>query len=238
MAFQINEISGNLPLVGIISIFATNNQAYVEISEVQRDHGQGRKVAQPVPLSIDALENLYQFMYRHKTGAKVLSGIVPPEMLYMNSDLNYYVFCAPPAVRPVFLTDGLKRKFKQRTMKYPGLIFVVNGEAVSIYVHEGDTPSLDKPIWPAPFYNINAQGELCTGDATMDFVRQAKTFTDFISAWHNVLFGNKYSHGVEGREADETDFMRQCIVKKSFNWKVFKKRFRNQKKNLENLFFA
>ncbi len=231
MAITINEISENLPLQAVLSIYARQNKAYVEFIEV--DNG---KFKPGVPLAIDQLESLYQFLYRHKTGSKTLHGVVPPEMIYMNNDLQYFVFIVPPGIREFLLTPELKKKFKQRTMLYPGMIFKINDEEISVFVYEGKEPSFDRPIWPAPFYNIDRSGSLCTGSATMDFVHKAQTYYEFIQAWQNVLFRSKYSHGVDGRESNSDDFMRQCIVKKSFNWKVFKKKFNRNKLKLEKLF--
>ena len=207
---NIASINDTLPLKGLMMLYGQGDDVYVEWKNVDKD----QKMSAGVPLSIDSLEALYTYMVNRKMGSGQLAGTISKNVIYMNPALNVYVWTVPGGKREVKLARGAG--LRKGWIKYPPMVFAVNGKTLSIFVY---STSMSK-LYPAPFYNIYDDGSVCLGTVRLTSVNNAKTYAEYTSAWENLFFNSKYSHGI----GDTMKIMKGLInSRKTFPWKKVSK---------------
>jgi PRTRC genetic system protein B len=212
----VSNINETLPLKGIMLLYNgsrnNENQCYVEYQPVQNG-----KPEAPVPLSLTSLENLYTYMVGRKMGHGQMAGVIPDRLIYMNPTLNVYVWKVAGGKRDVKMARGTS--LRKGWINYPPMIFMVNGENLSIYIYKGRLGSASK-LHPAPYFNVYDDGSVCLGTVKLTAVNSAVTYTEFIDAWESIFFNSKYSHGI----GDNHKIMKGLInSRKQFPWKKLAK---------------
>lgn len=204
---NIASINDVIPLKGLMMLYGNGETSYVEWRVYnERD----RKLEVGAPLSMDNLEALYAYMVGRKMGAGQLAGLIPKALIYMNPSLNIYVWAVSGGKRDVQLTKGAG--LRKGWIKYPPMVFVVNGNTLSIFCYNKTMTKL----YPAPFYNIYDDGSVCLGTVKLNSVKAAKTYAEYLNAWENLFFNSKYSHGI----GDKMGIMKSLINNpKPFPWK-------------------
>lgn len=204
---NIASINDTIPLKGLMLLYqADSENVYVEWKTVNSN----KEVSAGVPLSLDSLESLYTYMVNRKMGSGQLAGMISKNMIYMNPALNVYIWTVPSGKREIKLARGAG--LRKGWIKYPPMVFAVNGKSLSIFIY---STSMSK-LYPAPFYNIYDDGEVCLGTVRLTSVNNAKTYHEYTTAWENLFFNSKYSHGI----GDTMKIMKSLInSRKPFPWK-------------------
>jgi PRTRC genetic system protein B len=208
----ISSINDTIPLKGMLMLYSQHGtrsdgtaKVYVEYRKVE-----GEQLQAPVPLSMDSLEDLYTYMVGRKMGSGQLAGSVPSKLIYMNPTLNIYVWKVPGGKRDVKMARGAG--LKKGWIKYPPMVFAVNGKTLSIFVYRSSI----KKIYPAPFFNVYDDGAVCLGTVKLNSVNNAKTYDEYFNAWEHLFFNSKYSHGI----GDVMKIMKGLVnSRKFFPWK-------------------
>jgi len=118
-------------------------------------------------------------------------GFIPPNLLYMDGEtLAWWV---PPARRHIaFRAPELGAPELGETVPHPGLVFAVDGRrSWRVWAVLGDQrPDEKTPLYRAPYFNVSAEGVICTGNVTLP----DGTTAEKIEAWNRAFFGSFFTH--------------------------------------------
>jgi len=118
-------------------------------------------------------------------------GFIPPHLLFMDgATMAWWV---PPARRHIaFRAAELGAAERGEVVPHPGLVFLVGAKrAWRVWAVRGpDRPSEDTPLYRAPYFNVNAEGVICTGNVELP----SGTTAEKIEAWNAAFFGSFFTH--------------------------------------------
>lgn len=118
-------------------------------------------------------------------------GFVPPNLLYMDGET--IAWWVPPERRHIaFRAPELGAPERGETVPHPGLVFAVDGRrAWRVWaVLGGHRPDDKTMLFQAPYFNVWAEGVICTGNVTLP----DGTTAEKIEAWNRVFFGSFFTH--------------------------------------------
>lgn len=179
--------------------------AFATLHPVER-HGKRLRLGAGTPATKDACATLARAL----GAASTLSGFVPPSLLYLGA--RSLVWWRPPGPATVYFDttkaaagdqasdkSGAARIGKRsgRTL-HPGLVFAVASGKWYVYATAGgDRPGPGTRLLRAPYFNVWANGEICTGN-----VRLPDTLsTAALAQYETAFFGSEFTHpNVHGRE--------------------------------------
>jgi PRTRC genetic system protein B len=122
-------------------------------------------------------------------------GFLPGNVLYMDGDVM--VWWQPPARRHVAFrvddshADLLGGKERGETTPHPGLVFAAASRVWSVWAVKGrERPTSQTLLYQAPYFNVNAQGQICQGSVP----RPDGTTIEKIGAWNDAFFRSYFAH--------------------------------------------
>lgn len=118
-----------------------------------------------------------------------LYGEMPNNVLYVDTriDRDRFVWYHGPEERNVYFTESLN--IPNGVMKVPGLIYVVEGNRLSMYAFKGKKPS-DK-LYHSPF--MNTSESVCLGNAKVKMPEE-RTFENVMEYWERMFWNSEFSH--------------------------------------------
>ena len=142
--------------------------------------------------------------------AAQLGGFVPPNLLYLGA--RSIIWWRPPGRARVFFDTtgtvagdqygdpkGAQLLGKTNGMAaHPGLVFAVAGRQWYVYALPDDVrPHAGTTLWRAPYFNVYADGQICTGNVRLPESLSAATLRQFEKAF----FDSEFTHpNVRGKE--------------------------------------
>lgn len=124
-------------------------------------------------------------------------GFVPPELLYL--DGNAMAWWVPPARRHIaFRSEKLGAPERGEVVPHPGLVFCAeHGRRWGVWAVKGsERPHEGTPLYQAPYFNVYADGGICTGNVHLP----DGTTAERIKAWNDAFFGSFFTHpNVQGK---------------------------------------
>lgn len=179
-------------------------EAYATVHEVRG--GQKPTLAAGVPATKDACARLARAL----GAAATLSGFVPPRLVYLGA--RSLIWWRPPAPATVFFdtthgaaADQPNDKSGARLIgkrsgitPQPGLVFAVAGRRWYVYaLRDAVRPGPDTALARAPYFNVWAEGQICTGNVRLPSSLAPDTLDDY----ERAFFGSEFTHpNVRGRE--------------------------------------
>jgi PRTRC genetic system protein B len=122
-------------------------------------------------------------------------GFMPANVLYMSGDL--ILWWEPPARRHITFRVGEAQaeQFgggeRGETVPHPGLIFAASARVWSVWAVKGrERPTPQTPLYQAPYFNVNGQGQICQGNVP----RPEGTTIDKIQVWNDAFFRSYFTH--------------------------------------------
>lgn len=142
-----------------------------------------------VPASRGALADLAGKL----AAATVLSGFLPPQLLYLGPRAIAWWRPAAPATM-FFNCEGKQyAEIGERSGKtpQPALVFAVSGERWYVHAVRGsERPFAGTRLHRAPYFNVWKSGEICTGNVKLPDRLDPEVLGDFESAF----FGSNFTH--------------------------------------------
>ena len=91
-----------------------------------------------------------------------------------------------------FHTAAGVQSLSGRVFLHPHLVFFLHAGALQIFAvrHPSVRPRLETELCFAPYYNLNADGDLCWGSAK----HPARTTPDSIGEWEDAFFVSRFTH--------------------------------------------
>lgn len=119
-----------------------------------------------------------------------------PEILaYCDKGLAFFV---PASVQQMFYkpdkiekSDELVEQLNGKWFSNPPLLFVCKAGSIDIFaLGKNQKPELSDKVYQTPYWNVNDQGHLCTGNAPFPMVCTAANMKQFVT----VFFESKFTH--------------------------------------------
>ena len=118
-------------------------------------------------------------------------GFVPPNLLFLDGETM--AWWVPPARRHIaFRAPELGADERGEVVPHPGLVFSVGSRRNWCVwaVRGADRPTEQTALYRAPYFNVSADGVICTGNVSLP----DGTTAEKIDAWNAAFFGSFFTH--------------------------------------------
>ncbi len=122
-------------------------------------------------------------------------GFLPETVLYMDGDL--IVWWVPPAHRHIAfrVDDEHAQAFggqeRGETVPHSGLVFAASSRVWRVWAVKGaGRPTPATPLYQAPYFNVDAQGNICQGNTPVP----EGTTVEKIAAWNDAFLRSYFTH--------------------------------------------
>jgi PRTRC genetic system protein B len=152
------------------------------------------KMMEGKALTKESISNMVEHFHNGMKKQAHIKGVVPPSVLYCNysHDRKLLVWYKQPEQRQMYFTDKLS--IPNGKAWQPGLIYVVDGCALDVYVYKGtDRPKEDTLLYRAPYHNVSDQGNVCIGSARVK-KPTVITYQGIIDYWETIFWNSEFSH--------------------------------------------
>jgi PRTRC genetic system protein B len=169
-------------------------EIYVESYDIGK---QGNPInAHPLSIKeMTALSELLQSTQELQNNYLQCKGVIPPNLLYVNSQNNgYAIWYTPPQEVDLFFTDSLD--IPSGKTKIPALLWKATKERLQIFALKGKAkPNTDTPLYYAPLFNLSQDGSVCMGTVNVNIDRQT-SLENFMTQWENYFFNSYFTHTI------------------------------------------
>lgn len=122
-------------------------------------------------------------------------GFLPETVLYLHGDL--LLWWVPPARRHIAFrvdcdhADGFGGSERGEVVPQPGLIVAASSRTWRVWAVKGRRrPTPQTPLWQAPYFNVDAQGRICQGNAPVP----EGTTIEKIACWNDAFLRSYFTH--------------------------------------------
>lgn len=192
------------PTMAVIVYETSESSCYLERRTIKKDGTMGAGI----PLTEKCLTKLITTM--SESDKSKVYGALPKGMLYADSHVGHekYVWYRKAEKRILLFSSQLN--IPNGEMHIPGLVYCVQGNALSIYVYKGML-SEKSALYRAPFFNVSAVN-VCLGNAQHPFPTDL-TYTNIIEYWESMFWKSEFSHLLGGNPVvgDLAQITANCI---------------------------
>ena len=168
--------------------YENGSESYLEVHEIK-----GGKIGAGKPLSIESAKKIKELF--EDIDDKVyqsLSGIIPKNLLYANTDKNEPILIWHSKPKEVKMHFAKSTKIKSGYGWVPALLWVFKGGSISIYAIK--STSLKSKVFHAPFFNVYLDGSICMGN--VEIQKQFTSFDVVMRTVENYFFNSEFTlHG-------------------------------------------
>jgi PRTRC genetic system protein B len=175
-------------LQNVVCLYGDGSQAFATLHEVDHPfNGQGQPKLRPA----QALTTAFLHGLQDQLGVRQSVEIFTEQVLARTPEMvAWYV---PAAHRAMFFKTGGTPldAYSGKRFPHPGLVFKLANNILSVRaVATNVRPSAATKLFAAPYYNIYANGSVCTGSMrTPD-----RSTVDVLDAWVAGFFASAFSH--------------------------------------------
>lgn len=159
----------------------------VTIHDIARGVGHQYVILPGKPASQSALYSLLETL-NPEIG---FNGLLPERLLRFSA--TEMVWYKPGHVSPIFFKTGQEEmdRLNGKSVIHPSLLFRVRGRQMHVVaLPDQQRPREETPLYRAPYYNLDAEGRLCTGTAEIpELIRP-----DAMAQWENTFFLSAFTH--------------------------------------------
>jgi len=150
----------------------------------------------PRPLTVKEARGLAKALDTRKAAAKAFlkpHGLLPSNVLHLNpAEKGSVVWYSKPKKQKLYFSESLG--ITSQELPLPALVWVADKSKLSLFALIGKSkPSLNTPLYNAPFFNLYHNGNVCMGSVDVR-IRQSASLEEFITAWEGYFFGSYFSH--------------------------------------------
>jgi PRTRC genetic system protein B len=152
------------------------------------------------PLSVEEAKGLAKALDAGKERYKAFlkpKGLMPEKVLYLNpSESGFVIWHTPPQQKQLFFSVSLG--IPNGIANIPHLLWVAGKEELYLFALKGrEKPTLDIPLFHAPFFNLYEDGKVCMGTVDVDIDTET-SLEDFMASWEQYFFNSYFSHLISG----------------------------------------
>ncbi|SJZ85402.1 hypothetical protein [Sediminibacterium ginsengisoli] len=125
-------------------------------------------------------------------------GLIPSKLLYTRQGSEGFAIWHTPAMKH-FLAYTNELGLTNGNYQLPAMIWRASRTELAVFaMAEKDIPTMNTPLYHAPFFNIHENGNVCMGTVDID-IDNNTYLEDFISQWEEYFFNSKFSHVLGNR---------------------------------------
>lgn len=177
-----------------------NLSAYVESYDIGREG----KPVNAHPLSDRETAELAKILsYNNgvQQGFLRCRGLFPENLLWLDAtDSGAALWFTPQMEVKLYFTESLG--IPSGKAHVPPMIWKASRNQLSVFAFTGKKkPRAATPLYHAPFFNVNVDGQVCMGTVSID-IQHNTSLEDFMLLWQQYFFGSYFSHTIgEARTA-------------------------------------
>jgi PRTRC genetic system protein B len=184
-----------------IMVYKSNNGYYLESHNVD----ENGRIMEGKPLLQETVQGIVDVFFDERKNLQRFTGILPSNILLFEllPGGNYKMMWHQPAQQKVL---QFKPELKLPTEKawVPALLYKADAGRLEVFALKSDRrPVEGTKVYRAPFYNVNTDGAVCLGNATVKKPTE-RTYASLIKYWEDLFWLSEFSH-VNGRDAVKTD---------------------------------
>lgn len=149
------------------------------------------------PLTMHEAKEIAQLLQvnNHKPSFLHLTGLLPKNVLYINSnETGYVIWHTPPTKLSLFFKNELGIPCGKAYV--PALLWKATRSELYLYaLVDTVKPTLKTALYYAPFFNIYDDGRVCMGTVDIDLPDHT-SLDDFIKTWQQYFFHSYFSHSI------------------------------------------
>jgi PRTRC genetic system protein B len=166
--------------------YNNSERVHATVHEVSHGHGDTPTLLPGVSVDKPAIAGLLASLGE----SLAFNGFIPHRLLFVGP--STLIWWTPPGMRQVWFKDA-KGKIGTRstTTPHPGLVFAVAGGQWYVWAVKGDArPDPETVLYQAPYFNVWAGGQICTGN-----VELPRSFgIETIEGYERGFFGSYFTH--------------------------------------------
>ncbi len=179
------------------------NESYVEYFDMEN----GVPV-NPHPLSVMEGQRLSTALQVNEENLNLLKsdGILQSNLLSFDATSSTIVWFTKAGFRELFFDKHLG--IKSGKAHIPPLVWIADRQTLHLYaLSTNRKPTLNTPLYYAPFFNIYENGSVCMG--TVDIATtEIGTVNELMTLWENYFFNSYFSHLM----ADHNPVNGNCVI--------------------------
>lgn len=187
-----DEIKNRQEPVAVLTVWRNESSGsrFLETSKVLKDGTLGV----PKPVSRKFMENIARTFSREY--GRTPHGAVPDNLLLADTrpGQERYVWWEPPGKRTQ--TFGSQIALEDGEYMFPGTVYSVTGDRLSVYAFAGSRPSPRKRLLYGPFFNYYTDGGICLGSARLPLPEDL-TWRGLMDHWESLFWNSENSHLIE-----------------------------------------
>lgn len=179
-----------IPRAALIAYTLDDEKGREQYHVEARPIGDDGMMGEAIPVTYDFLMELASnFSSIHSDVAR---GRLPGNLLYADTrqGMQKYIWYDPPGHRMMYFSKGLS--IDDAEYNIPGVIYVAEGDKLSVYSYKGRKPTPETELCLAPFFNVTG-ASVCLGSAKIEKPSNP-TFDQTLEYWERRFWLTEFSH--------------------------------------------
>jgi len=132
-------------------------------------------------------------------------GLMPSNVLYLNSGMDgYVIWHTPPQSVKLLFTENLGIPCGMASV--PALIWKAGKGSLQIFAVDTSAFQETTPLYHAPFFNLYHDGRVCMGNVRIRIPNDCG-LEQFMELWQDYFFNSYFSHLIGGHEPIKTNIV-------------------------------
>lgn len=159
---------------------------FLELHEISNNG----KMGEAIPLTYEFMNDIAKNYSESHSGTP--SGILPESLLYADTrkGREKYIWYNHPGKRMMYFHKDLN--IENAEYNLPGIIYLIQREALEVYAYKGSKPTSDCGLFLAPFFNVS-EASVCLGSAKLERPKNL-SYVDLIAYWEKRFWLTEFSH--------------------------------------------
>jgi PRTRC genetic system protein B len=150
------------------------------------------------PLTLREGERLSKLLRGPKKTQELfhVEGIIGSHILKIDAHRQKVIWYTKATQRSLHFVADLE--IPNGIAKVPPMLWCADRHKLAVYAMKtAQRPTLDTPLYHAPFFNMYADGKVCLGNIDVD-IQDAIALETFTASWEHYFFNSYFSHLIDG----------------------------------------
>ena len=194
------------PFMGIICYKEEGENSFY----MERRNIENGRFCEGVPMEKELFTKIVKAISAHDDTFDIgMYGAIPQNLLYCDQRFgrNKMVWWRGKEKRMMLFSESAG--IPDGMMSVPGLVYVAEGERLSVYAFKGKKPT--NVLYRAPFLNVDAE-HVCLGNARITYPTE-RTYENIMTYWENLFWRSEFVHilGENPIKGNLTTITKHCI---------------------------
>jgi PRTRC genetic system protein B len=198
------------PVLALIA-YHCEGEVYMESMDIVPS-GNTFELTGGVPLSEKTLRDVKKLLASGESSRMSLKGMIPKNLIYWNDRDGQVEIIWHREAQPTYLHFVKGLEIPSGEVHLFDMIFHVKGSGISVYAVKEGTVEGQTRLFQAPFHNVTASGDVCTG--TGQTPKDAVFVEDLMADWEHLFFGTEFSHmhGADIKQGENLNLVYRSLI--------------------------